>query len=227
MGVASRRDIKAMIKNGRIFVDGSLAKAGDMKCDTEAVRISVDGRELSYKKQRYIMLNKPGGFVCAAEDSRDRTVMELLDDTARRQGFFSVGRLDKDTEGLLIMTNDGDYAHKIISPKSDIVKKYYAKVSGMLEKDDIAKMKDGLILGDGTKCLPAGLEIISETECIVSVSEGKYHQVKRMLASLSKPVLYLKRLSIGGLELDETLQLGAWRELSEKELALSLLPVKK
>ncbi len=222
MGVGSRREIKALIKNGRVTVNNEAAASGEMKLDTERAEISVDGLPVEYKEFRYVMLNKPAGYVCASEDRRERTVMELLDGRLRRQGLFSVGRLDKDTEGLLILTNDGDYAHRVISPKSDICKRYYAKVEGVLNRSDAEKMLEGLVLGDGTRCLPAGLEIISENECVVSLREGKYHQVKRMMACLGKRVQYLKRLSIGGLMLDERLAIGRWRELGEEEIALSL-----
>ncbi len=222
MGVGSRREIKALIRNGRVAVNGDVAVSGDIKLEAEKARISVDGVTVEYKQFRYVMLNKPAGYVCASEDRRERTVMELLDAQLRRQGLFSVGRLDKDTEGLLILTNDGDYAHRVISPKSNISKRYYAKVEGILDKSDSEKMREGLVLADGTKCLPAELEILSENECVISVSEGKYHQVKRMLASRGKRVLYLKRLSIGGLSLDEKLDPGRWRDLAEEEIALSL-----
>ena len=226
MGIASRRDVKAMIKSGRVLVNGLPAASADIKCDPNECAIEVDGGKLVYREHRYIMMNKPAGFICATEDGRERTVLELLDERSRRQRLFTVGRLDKDTEGLLIITNDGDFAHKVISPKSNIVKRYYARVSGALCDEDILKVREGIVLRDGTECLPAELKILTsgpESECEISVSEGKYHQVKRMLASLGKPVTYLKRLSIGGLELDGSLEPGEYRELSEEERALALL----
>ncbi len=222
MGLASRSDARALIKNGRVRVNGETAVSGDLKIDTENTTIFVDGEEVKYRKFVYLMLNKPGGFVCAAEDKSEKTVMDLLDERLKRRKVFSVGRLDKDTEGLLILTDDGDYSHKVISPKSGIIKRYYAKLAGQPDQADVLKMRGGLILGDGTRCLPAELEILSENECVVSVSEGKYHQVKRMMASIKKPVVYLKRLAIGALVLDETLPPGSYRELSEGEIALSL-----
>ncbi len=227
MGFASRRDVKSLVKNGRVLVDGIVAASYDAKYDTDSVHIIVDGETLEYRQFRYIMMNKPDGLICATEDARERTVIELLDERTKRQDLFTVGRLDKDTEGLLLLTNDGEYAHKIISPKSDISKRYYAKVKGELTNEDIPKVRRGLVLGDGTQCLPAELEIITttdESECVITVSEGKYHQVKRMLASLGKPVIYLKRLSIGSLALDEALKAGEWRELTEREVELSLTP---
>lgn len=230
MGFASRRDVKALVKNGRVLVDGVVAKAPDQKLDTDCVKITVDGEAVLYRQFRYIMMNKPDGVISATEDARERTVVELLDERTKRQNLFTVGRLDKDTEGLLLLTNDGDYAHKIISPKSDISKRYYAKVRGLLTNEDISKVRSGLVLGDGTQCLPAELEIITaadESNCVITVSEGKYHQVKRMMASLGKPVLYLKRLSIGALVLDDALGLGEWRELTEREIELSLKPAAK
>ena len=230
MGFASRRDVKALVKNGRVQVDGSVAKSPDSKFDTDAVCITVDGEAVLYREFRYIMMNKPDGVISATEDKIEKTVIELLDERTKRQNLFTVGRLDKDTEGLLLLTNDGEYAHKIISPKSDISKRYFAKVRGVLTNEDISKVRSGLVLGDGTQCLPAELEIIKaaeESECVITVSEGKYHQVKRMMASLGKPVEYLKRLSIGALVLDEALGLGEWRELTEREIELSLTPDSK
>lgn len=226
MGFASRRDVKSLIKYGRVVLDGAPALSGDLKCDPYKSVIEVNGEILVYRQFRYVMMNKPAGYVCATEDDGERTVLELLDERARRQKLFTVGRLDKDTEGLLILTNDGDYAHKVISPKSNIIKRYYAKVTGELVNGDAVKISGGLILGDGTKCLPAVLKILvsgAESECELAISEGKYHQVKRMLASLGKPVVYLKRLSIGGLLLDEVLNPGASRELADDEKALTLL----
>ena len=227
MGFASRRDVKSLVRNGRVLVDGSVALSADAKFDTDFVQITVDGETLEYKQFRYIMMHKPDGYICATEDKREKTVIELLDERTKRQNMFSVGRLDKDTEGLLLLTNDGDYLHRIISPKSEIIKRYYAKVSGELTEEDNIQIRKGLVLKDGTQCLPAKLEIISaasESECVLSVSEGKYHQVKRMLASLGKPVIYLKRLSIGALALDEALKPGQWRELTERERELSQIP---
>lgn len=222
MGIASRNDAKALIKNGRVTVDGIVAISGETKIDTTMSIVTIDGNEIRYQKFVYVMLNKPSGFICAAEDKKEKTIMELLDESLKRREVFSVGRLDKDTEGLLLLTDDGDYAHRVISPKSDIIKRYYARLSASPDETDIKKMRDGIKLSDGTHCLPAGLEILSEFECIVSVSEGKYHQVKRMMASLGKPVEYLKRLSVGALLLDESLPLGSYRELSEGEIELSL-----
>lgn len=226
MGFASRRDAKTLIKNGRVLLSGSPAASGDIKCDPYKSSIEVNGERLVYRQYRHIMMNKPVGYVCATRDNREKTVLELLDERSKRQNLFIVGRLDKDTEGLLLISNDGDYAHKIISPKSNIIKRYYAKVAGELGPEDILKVSSGLVLGDGTECLPAELAILvsaAESECEIAISEGKYHQVKRMLASLGKPVTYLKRVSIGGLSLDESLELGASRELTEEETALALL----
>lgn len=227
MGFASRRDVKALVKSGRVLLDGRPVFSADVKCDPLKSVIEIDGERLVYREHRYIMMNKPAGYVCATEDLRERTVFELLDERSRRQRLFTVGRLDKDTEGLLIITSDGDFAHRIISPRSNITKRYYARVSGELGKEDVQKVRAGLVLRDGTECLPAELIILSAgpvSECEIIVSEGKYHQVKRMLASLGKPVLYLKRLSIGVLPLDESLEPGAFRELGEEERALALSP---
>jgi 16S rRNA pseudouridine516 synthase len=220
-GLASRREVKLLLRAGKIMVDGAAARNADVKYDSDTASIYINGEKLHYSQFRYIMMNKPQGFVCASEDRREHTVIELLDERTRRQGLFTVGRLDKDTEGLLLLTNDGEFAHRVISPKSDIVKRYFARVSGVLSKDDAARLRAGVTLADGTVCLPALLETVSagaESECYISICEGKYHQVKRMLASLGKTVVYLKRVTIGGLELDKSLKLGEWHELDREQL---------
>ena len=163
------------------------------------------------------MLNKPAGDLTATEDRRQETVLDLLPPELRRRALSPVGRLDKDTEGLLLLTNDGQLAHRLLSPKSHVDKVYYARVDGALEPGDIAAFAAGMTLGDGLECLPAGLEILSPTEALVTLREGKFHQVKRMLAARGKPVLYLKRLSMGRLRLDPALAPGAWRMLTEEE----------
>ena len=163
------------------------------------------------------MLHKPAGCLTATEDRRQETVLDLLPPELRRRALSPVGRLDKDTEGLLLLTNDGQLAHRLRSPKSHVDKVYYARVDGAREPGDIAAFAAGMTLGDGLECLPAGLEILSPTEALVTLREGKFHQVKRMLAARGKPVLYLKRLSMGRLRLDPALAPGAWRMLTEEE----------
>ena len=206
-----------MVRQGRVLVDGKPAPAADMKVDPQTAVILLDGEPLGYEKFTYVMLHKPAGVLTATEDRRQETVLDLLPPELRRRALSPVGRLDKDTEGLLLLTNDGQLAHRLLSPKSHVDKVYYARVDGALEPGDIAAFAAGMTLGDGFECLPAGLEILSPTEALVTLREGKFHQVKRMLAARGKPVLYLKRLSMGRLRLDPALAPGAWRMLTEEE----------
>ena len=164
------------------------------------------------------MMDKPAGVLSVTEDRKQQTVLDLLPPELKRLGLFPVGRLDKDTEGLLILTNDGDFAHRVISPRSGVEKRYRAEVEGIPDEDDARAFAEGLILADGTRCLPAKLEITGGSVCFVTVMEGKYHQVKRMLASRGKPVRRLRRLSVGELEIGEDLGAGGFRELEENDL---------
>ena len=216
-GKKSRREVREMVRQGRVLVDGKPAPAADMKVDPQTAVILLDGEPLGYEKFTYVMLHKPAGVLTATEDRRQETVLDLLPPELRRRALSPVGRLDKDTEGLLLLTNDGQLAHRLLSPKSHVDKAYYARVDGALEPGDIAAFAAGMTLGDGLECLPAGLEILSPTEALVTLREGKFHQVKRMLAARGKPVLYLKRLSMGRLRLDPALAPGAWRMLTEEE----------
>lgn len=216
-GKKSRREVHEMVRQGRVLVDGKPAPAADMKVDPQTAVILLDGEPLGYEKFTYVMLHKPAGVLTATEDRRQKTVLDLLPPELRRRALSPVGRLDKDTEGLLLLTNDGQLAHRLLSPKSHVDKVYYARVDGALEPGDIAAFAAGMTLGDGLECLPAGLEILSPTEALVTLREGKFHQVKRMLAARGKPVLYLKRLSMGRLRLDPALAPGAWRMLTEEE----------
>lgn len=216
-GKKSRREVREMVRQGRVLVDGKPAPAADMKVDPQTAVILLDGEPLGYEKFTYVMLHKPAGVLTATEDRRQETVLDLLPPELRRRALSPVGRLDKDTEGLLLLTNDGQLAHRLLSPKSHVDKVYYARVDGALEPGDIAAFAAGMTLGDGLECLPAGLEILSPTETLVTLREGKFHQVKRMLAARGKPVLYLKRLSMGRLRLDPALAPGAWRMLTEEE----------
>ena len=216
-GKKSRREVREMVRQGRVLVDGKPAPAADMKVDPQTAVILLDGEPLGYEKFTYVMLHKPAGVLTSTEDRRQETVLDLLPPELRRRALSPVGRLDKDTEGLLLLTNDGQLAHRLLSPKSHVDKVYYARVDGALEPGDIAAFAAGMTLGDGLECLPAGLEILSPTEALVTLREGKFHQVKRMLAARGKPVLYLKRLSMGRLRLDPALAPGAWRMLTEEE----------
>ncbi len=218
MGLASRKELREMIKSGRVSVDGQVEKRPERKLDPTATRITLNGEELRYQAHHYYMMDKPSGLVTATEDREQKTVMDLLPPELRRMGLFPVGRLDKDTSGLLLLTDDGEFAHRVISPKSCVEKLYYAKVEGRPDEADTAAFTEGLLLADGTHCRPAGLQPLGESACLVTVTEGKYHQVKRMLAARGKPVLELRRLAIGGLRLDETLGAGGFRELTKEDL---------
>lgn len=217
-GKYSRSEAKALIRAGRVCVDGVPARAAEDKCP-ETARVTVDGEALNTSRTRWIMLNKPAGLLSATEDRDQATVLDLLPTELRRLGLFPVGRLDKDTTGLLLLTNDGETAHRITSPKHHVPKRYLARVDGTLTKDEIAAFAEGLSLGDGTHCLPARLELCDRAdEGRVTVYEGKYHQVKRMFAAVGKPVLRLHRERIGALSLDPALAPGEFRALTEAEL---------
>ena len=217
-GVGSRSQVKQILKTGRVTVDGAPVKDGAMKVDPQNQKIALDGDILGGKRRMVVMLNKPAGFVTATEDPRDRTVMELLPNEYRNQDLKPVGRLDKATEGLLLFTNDGDLLHRLISPKKEVPKVYYAKHEGTAGPEDIQAFREGLTLRDGTVCLSAGLEPLGPGESLITVCEGKYHQVRRMMASRNMTVLYLERRREGNLELGE-LKRGCVRELTETEIA--------
>lgn len=217
----SRGEVKRLVREGRVLTDGRIAASAEEKYDPEAVALAVDGEAVRLRRNVYIMLHKPAGVLSATEDGRGRTVLDLLPPEYKKRGLFPVGRLDKDTEGLLLLTDDGQLAHDLLSPKKHVDKVYLARVTGKLDVSDRAAFAAGVTLGDGLRCLPAGLTILSagaESEALVTIREGKFHQIKRMLAARGKPVAYLKRLSMGALTLDEALAPGAWRELSEAEL---------
>ena len=216
-GVATRSQIKAILKTGRVQVDGKPVKDGAVKIDPEKQTVTLDGAVIGGKRRMVLMLNKPEGFVTSTEDPRDRTVMELLPPEYKSQDLKPVGRLDKATEGLLLFTNDGALLHRLISPKKEVPKVYYAKHEGTAVEEDIAAFRAGLTLRDGTVCLPAQLQPLGPGESLITVCEGKYHQVRRMMASRQMTVLYLERRSEGGLTLGE-LERGKTRELTEAEL---------
>lgn len=217
-GLASRREAKALVRQGRVTINGRAAVSPEEKLDAETVELYLDGERVCCAKYRYFMLHKPAGVLSATEDAAQKTVLELLPPALRRIGLCPVGRLDKDTTGLLLLTNDGETAHRIISPKNHVPKLYRARVDGVLSEADEAAFAAGLVLADGTRCLPARLERMGLDEALVTVYEGKYHQVKRMLASRGAPVLALHRLQIGELALPADLQAGQWRELDAKEM---------
>lgn len=218
LGLATRSESRDMIRSGRVRVGGEAVTAPETKIDPLASAVTLDGEKLVWARHHYYMMNKPAGVLTATEDRRKTTVLDLLPDNLRRMGLFPVGRLDRDTRGLLLLTDDGDFAHRVISPRYEVEKVYDASVEGTPDESDAAAFAEGLLLRDGTKCRPARLEILGEGRCLVTVTEGKYHQVKRMLASRGKPVTALKRLSIGGLRLPEGLAEGAAVELDEDDL---------
>ena len=218
-GAGTRSQVKPMIKAGRVTVDGVVQKDGSAKIDPQKQKICLDGEALSGAQRLVVMLNKPAGFITATEDKQDRTVMELLPKELQGRGLNPVGRLDKATEGLLLFTNDGDLLHRLISPKKEVPKVYYARHEGTATQEDVAAFHAGLTLGDGTACLSAKLEPIGPGESLVTVFEGKYHQVRRMMASRGMPVLYLERRQEGLLTLNG-LARGAVRILTEEETRL-------
>ena len=217
----SRAEAKKIIKKG-ILINDILIKLSDYKVDENNDIVIVNGSRLVYQKYVYIMMNKPQNVISATEDMIDKTVVDILKDKDRIHKVFPVGRLDKDTEGLMLLTNDGELAHKLISPKKDVEKKYYVEVIGELKEEYLELVKDGLVLDDGYKCKSARLEILESSKdksCAnIYITEGKFHQVKRMMKALGTSVTYLKRLSIGSLILDENLKLGEYRYLTDKEL---------
>lgn len=217
-GKWSRREVKALVRQGLVRVDGRLAASAEDKLDPAAAIITVAGETISLRRFTYVMLHKPAGVLTATEDRKQPTVLDLLPPELRRIGLAPVGRLDKDTEGLLLLTNDGELAHRLLSPKYHVEKRYLARVDGELSAADAEAFARGMTLGDGLECLPAGLEVLPDRVCIVTLREGKFHQVKRMLAARGAPVLYLKRLSMGPLTLDDSLAAGAYRLLRAEEI---------
>lgn len=227
MGEGTRTQARDIIRRGLVTVNGTAQRDAGAQIDPINMEVCVAGRRLDYKPVRHVMLNKPQGVLTAARDKKQKTVMDLLPPLYAAMGCMPAGRLDKDTEGLLILTSDGQLAHRIISPRHDVTKRYFARVDAPLSQADAEAFAAGLHIRDADgemDAKPAGLEILSCTqtgaEVIVRVTEGKYHQVKRMLASRGANVIYLKRLSIGALSLDASLAPGQWRELNEDEVAL-------
>ena len=216
-GVGSRSQVKAILKSGRVTVDGKPEKDPGKKIDPQTQKIALDGDVLGGMRRAVIMLNKPAGFVTATEDPVEKTVMELIPQELKHLDLKPVGRLDKATEGLLLFTNDGDLLHRLISPKKEVPKIYYARHEGEADEEDVAAFSAGLTLRDGTVCLPAKLQPLGPGESLVTVCEGKYHQVRRMMASRGMTVLYLERRQEGNLTLGD-LPRGQIRELTAGEL---------
>jgi 16S rRNA pseudouridine516 synthase len=217
-GVGTRSQVKVILKSGRVTLDGKPVKDGSLKFDPEKAEVCLDGEPLGGKRRVVLMLHKPAGFVTATEDKTERTVMELLPAEYKHLELKPVGRLDKATEGLLLFTNDGDLLHRLISPKKEVPKVYYARHEGRATDADVEAFAIGLTLRDGLQCLPAKLEPLGEGESLITVCEGKYHQVRRMMASREMTVLYLQRRQEGALTL-EGLPLGQTRELTQQEIA--------
>ena len=218
-GTGTRSQVKVILKAGRVTVDGVCVKDGSMKLDETRQTVCLDGAPLYLPGRIVVMLNKPAGYVTATEDANEKTVMELLPPQLRQAELKPVGRLDKQTEGLLLFTNDGDLLHRLISPKKEVPKRYYARHEGTAGDEDVRAFANGLTLGDGTVCRSAILEPIGAGESMVIVYEGKYHQVRRMMASRGMTVFYLERREEGGLSLGD-LPRGQVRILSEEEIFL-------
>lgn len=221
VGYGSRAEIKKYCKYGIIFVNGQVVNNPGLQVDPENDEIIFDGEKVNYREFVYIMLNKPGGYISATYDKFDPIVLDLIDPSYLVFEPFPVGRLDKDTEGLLVLTNDGQLSHRVLSPKKHVPKTYYAKVEGVVTNDDILEFEKGVVLDDGYKTMPSQLKILKSdeiSEIELTIHEGKFHQVKRMFESVGKKVVYLKRLSMGNLKLDESLALGAYRELTIDEI---------
>lgn len=214
----SRREVKDLCRSGKVTVDGAVVKKPETKVGEEAL-LAVAGEQVERESVVWILLHKPAGVVSATEDAREQTVLSLLPQRYQRMELFPVGRLDKDTEGLLLLTNDGPLAHDLLSPRKHVDKVYYARVDGVPDEADAAAFAAGMTLGDGTQCLPAGLRLLGGNQVEVTLREGKYHQVKRMLAARGKPVTYLKRIAFGPIRLEEGLAKGEWRYLTEEERA--------
>lgn len=220
MSIGTRTEVKKLIRQGKVAVDGLIVKNPDIKVDTGTQNVTYNGIAVTYETYEYYMLNKPAGVISATSDKTEKTVLDLID-SKKRKDLFPVGRLDKDTEGLLLITNDGELAHRLLSPKKHVDKLYYAKVEGTVGMEDIDAFAKGLDIGEGEYTKPAKLivlksDIISEIE--LTIQEGKFHQVKRMFEAVGKKVIYLKRLEMGTLKLDEGLALGEYRPLTQKEL---------
>lgn len=223
LGYGSRAELKKFCKQGLVFVNGKVVSNPGLQVDTDIDEIVFNGEKINYREFIYLMMNKPDGYISATFDKHDSIVLDLIDDEYLVFEPFPVGRLDKDTEGLLVLTNDGQLAHRVLSPKKHVPKTYYAKIDGKVTEEDIEAFKQGVTLDDGYETMPSELVILKSddiSEIELTIHEGKFHQVKRMFESVGKTVVYLKRLSMGALKLDETLELGEYRELTDEEVKL-------
>ena len=219
-GTLSRKEVQKLIKSGAVTVSGEVCRQTDRKVG-ESDAVCVNGQAVDTEKFIYIMMNKPAGVVSATEDKRDKTVLDILPEEFKRPGLFPAGRLDKDTEGLLIITNDGDLAHRMLSPKKHVEKQYVAELDGEITEETVRKFENGIVLVDGTKCMPAKLKNGLNNDKnvgIVTICEGKFHQVKRMFAACGLKVVHLQRISIGNLYLDGKLPIGCCKSLTNLEI---------
>jgi len=224
LGHGTRKEVKALLKKGQVEIDGVIASDSAMKVDPDKAVIKVSGEEINYRKYIYLIMNKPSGVVSATVDKNDETVIDLIDHEYRAFNPFPIGRLDKDTVGLLLITNDGELNHKLIAPKNHVDKVYYAEINKFIDAGNVDTFRKGVVIDDGYKCMPAILDVINAdengSEVMVTIQEGKFHQVKRMFESIDKKVVFLRRVSFGPLKLDENLGEGQCRELSEQEINL-------
>ena len=220
-GFGTRSQVKDLLKKGQVMVNGEVVKKPELKINETTDQILCQGKKASYQKNIYLMLHKPAGVVSATEDNREKTVLDLVRPEDRKNGLFPVGRLDKDTEGLLLLTDDGELAHRLLSPKKHVDKTYYAKIDGQVTEEHVKQFREGLDIGDEKKTLPAVLTILLSgpvSEIEVTIHEGRFHQIKRMFEAVGCKVTYLKRLSMGSLVLDKTLTPEEYRPLTEAEL---------
>lgn len=222
-GIGSRKEVKALVKKRHVTVNDKVVKASSVHIDPNNDMIKVNEKLIQYQRYIYIMLHKPPGVISATEDKKEKTVIELLPRELQKFRPFPVGRLDKDTEGLLILTNDGQLAHELLSPKKRVPKTYFAKIKGEVTEEDCKAFANGVMLDDGYITKPAILSILQQGETStvkITITEGKFHQVKRMFRAIDKQVLYLKRTRMGNLPLDDTLKVGQYRQLNTEELKL-------
>lgn len=223
LGYGSRKDVKKLLKDGAVKVNSVIVKDAKQHVDPKNDTVTLNGEEIQYKEFIYLMMNKPPGVISATEDNRDETVIDLLEVEDLVFEPFPVGRLDKDTEGLLLITNDGQLSHRLLSPKKHVPKTYFAVIEGEVTDEDIEAFGNGVTLDDGYETKPGELVILNSgltSDIELTITEGKFHQVKRMFQAVGKRVVYLKRLSMGPLKLDETLELGEYRELTDEELEM-------
>ncbi len=219
--VGSRKEVVKLIRSGVVSVDGTTVTDPAFKVDPDHATIQTNGVSICYREHYHLMMNKPQGYICATEDFKEKTVLDLLsDDEVPKNKIFPAGRLDKDTEGFVFLTTDGKLAHRVTGPKNHVNKKYLVQVDKPIKSEWIADFKAGIVIDDGYQCKPGFLEIISEFQCHLTIFEGKFHQVKRMFEALGTTVTYLKRVQIGSLLLDDSLELGEYKELSQSELLL-------